>query len=83
MHLRRAKQCTQTVGFQESEPRKLICVHCCRRPCATLSVAASSRAKEYHELPSGQTFQAMSYRQQPDRSGCGSSPYIPLLPYVR
>ena len=48
-----------------------------------LSMAASSRAKEYHELPSGQTFQVMSYRQQPDRSGCGSSPYIPLLPYVR
>ena len=77
MHLRRAKQCTQTVGFQENKPRKLICVHCCRRPCATLSVAASSRAKEYHELPSGQTFQAMSYRQQPDRSGCRSFPYIP------
>lgn len=46
-------------------------------------MAASSRAKEYHELPSGQTFQAMSYRQQPERSGCGSSPYIPWLPYVR
>lgn len=35
MHPRRAKQCTQTVEFQESKPRKLICVHCCRRPCVT------------------------------------------------